>query len=374
MATIKDVAKAAGVGTGTVSRALSGKGYVDSEKKKQIIKIAEQLEYDPSALLKRKNNKKVKSGLIGVVLPNSSQPFFGSFLWHVEQALEMHEYRTVIINVGGSSKKISDAIDLVDKHMLDGLIINADVDKSDIERLRLIPAVSFECEMGEGIPLVASDHIKGGELAAKVKAQRMADALASMLRNAGGTMTTVAHSKEEYARYTEGITDVMSYLGIDTSKDFTVNGMKYSKNKDGWYESEANSDAQAAYEQLKANNRTYQFADEKTKKQIAYISDYYLQTVPESVKAAWQETLEETGFNPFQTDVTSTLTQLSVEQDFLTGGDDNIFGETKESCLAAIDKVLERIENPLAAVTEERAAYLQQEKEFYTVLASKIRE
>ena len=37
-------------------------------------------------------------------------------------------------------------------------------------------------------------------------------------------------------------------------------------------------------------------------------------------------------------------------------------------------QVLERIENPLAAVTEERAAYLQQEKEFYTVLASKIRE
>ena len=51
----------------------------------------------------------------------------------------------------------------------------------------------------------------------------------------------------------------------------------------------------------KVNNRTYQFADEKTKKQIAYMSGYYLQTVPQSVKAAWQETLEETGFNPFQT-------------------------------------------------------------------------
>ena len=94
------------------------------------------------------------------------------------------------------------------------------------------------------------------------------------------------------------------------------------------------------------------------------MSGYYLQTVPQSVKAAWQETLEETGFNPFQTDVSSILTQLSVEQDFLTGGDDNIFGETKESYLAAIDKVLERIENPLAAVTDERAAYLQQEKNF----------
>ena len=37
----------------------------------------------------------------------------------------------------------------------------------------------------------------------------------------------------------------------------------------------------------KANNRTYQFADEKTKKQIAYMSGYYLQTVPQSVKAAY---------------------------------------------------------------------------------------
>lgn len=100
----------------------------------------------------------------------------------------------------------------------------------------------------------------------------MAGELASMLRNAGGTMTTVAHSKEEYAQYIEGITDVMSYLGIDTSKDFTVNGMKYSKNKDGWYESEANSEAQTAYEQLKANNRTYQFADEKTKNRLLILA------------------------------------------------------------------------------------------------------
>ena len=51
--------------------------------------------------------------------------------------------------------------------------------------------------------------------------------------------TDITVSYTHLARYTEGITDVMSYLGIDTSKDFTVNGMKYSKNKDGWYESEA---------------------------------------------------------------------------------------------------------------------------------------
>ena len=124
----------------------------------------------------------------------------------------------------------------------------------------------------------------------------------------------------------------------------------------------------------KANNRTYQFADEKNQKADCLYEWLLPSDSAAECQGAWQETLEETGFNPFQTDVTSILTQLSVEQDFLTGGDDNIFGETKESYLAAIDKVLERIENPLAAVTDERAAYLQQEKEFYTVLASKIRE
>lgn len=47
-----------------------------------------------------------------------------------------------------------------------------------------------------------------------IRAQRMAGSLATMLRNAGGTMNTVADSKEGYGRYTEGISDVMSYLGM----------------------------------------------------------------------------------------------------------------------------------------------------------------
>lgn len=44
----------------------------------------------------------------------------------------------------------------------------------------------------------------------------------------------------------------MGYLGIDASKDFTVNGMKYGRNGNGWYESQADSEAKSAYEMLKA--------------------------------------------------------------------------------------------------------------------------
>ncbi len=43
MASIRDVAKQAGVGVGTVSRALNGTGYVSPYTKKKIEKSAEKL-------------------------------------------------------------------------------------------------------------------------------------------------------------------------------------------------------------------------------------------------------------------------------------------------------------------------------------------
>lgn len=207
---------------------------------------------------------------------------------------------------------------------------------------------------------------------AYLKAQRMADSLATLLHNACGVMKTVAYSQEEYARWTEGVSDVMGYLGIDTSKDFTVNGMKYSRNERGWYESQANREAKDAYEMLKANNRTYTFADEKTRNQIAYISNYYLENTTETLKTAWRKTLEETGVNPFPQGFSGTLSQLAMEQDFATGGNDDIFGSDLESNIAAVRKIVDRLQNPVHAVSEQNAEFVANEKKFYMALLNNM--
>ena len=133
----------------------------------------------------------------------------------------------------------------------------------------------------------------------------------------------------------------------------------------------AKTAAQDAYERQIAANKTYEFADERMKKRITHLSNYYLSTVPESVKEAWQETMEESGVNPFS-DGFSTLAQLVMEQDLMTGGDDNIFGNTIESSLAATKKILDRIENPLGRVDEDKAESLQREKKFYSTLLRKL--
>ena len=187
----------------------------------------------------------------------------------------------------------------------------------------------------------------------------------------GGNVIAVVGYKE-YARWNEGVSDVMGYLGIDASKDFTVNGMKYSRNENGQFESKANSEAKAAYEMLTANNRTYTYADERTRNQIAYISNYYLENATESLKAAWQKTLEETGVNPFPQGFSSTLSQLAMEQGFATGGNDDIFGNDLESNIAVVKKIMEQLENPISMVSERNAEFVADEKTFYQALLNKL--
>ena len=57
----------------------------------------------------------------------------------------------------------------------------------------------------------------------------MAGALATLLRNASGQMNHVGTDSSGIARWNEKVEKVLSYFGIDASKDFTVNGIKYTK-------------------------------------------------------------------------------------------------------------------------------------------------
>ncbi len=200
------------------------------------------------------------------------------------------------------------------------------------------------------------------------KAEGLAGALDTLLRNACGTRKTVAFSQEGYEKWTERVSAVLSYMGIDGGRDFSVNGMKYHKNSEGYWESEESSRAKAAWEMQRADNRTYHFADDRTKSQIAYISGYYLEHASEEMQAAWQKSLEETGVNPFPEDYASTLSKLAMEQDFATGGNDVLFGADRESNIAAVRSILDRIEHPIGDVSEKDQAFRAEEKAFYGAL------
>ncbi len=139
----------------------------------------------------------------------------------------------------------------------------------------------------EGIEISGgnTNHSKASE------AQNMAASLSALLRIAGGTMHTAAFSASEYQKWTNNVSKAMGYLGVDTSKAFTVNGVKFSKNESGCFEPETSAAAKTAYERLKSDSVYHEIA-EITKKRIEYLSNYYLGEVPEEIVSAWNQILE----------------------------------------------------------------------------------
>ena len=96
MATIKDVAKVAGVSIATVSRVIHNKGKVGDVCRARVKKVIVELGYRPnsnaSALASNTSNT------IGVVTPKLSMPFFGSLASGVENGARENNFKLLMAN------------------------------------------------------------------------------------------------------------------------------------------------------------------------------------------------------------------------------------------------------------------------------------
>lgn len=162
---IRDVAAYAGVGIGTVSRALNKTGYVSKETREKIDEAVKVLGYQPNELAR--NLYRNKSGMIGVVVPDLENPFFAKFLKCTEIELYKYGYKAVVCNTVEISNRVVELIGLMKQNVLDGLIVGADppgdVDLKHIGK----PIVSLDRNWGDKIPIVTSDNERGGRLVAE---------------------------------------------------------------------------------------------------------------------------------------------------------------------------------------------------------------
>lgn len=90
MATLKDVAREAGVSVATVSCCLSGAKPVKTETKEKIMDAIERLKYIPNA--SARNLRTTDSRVIGVVLPNIRDHFITEILDGISRTLDEHGY------------------------------------------------------------------------------------------------------------------------------------------------------------------------------------------------------------------------------------------------------------------------------------------
>jgi len=86
MATIKDVAKQAGVTIGTVSRVLNNKKWVSEECRVKVLAAIKDLHYKPQAHARRLRQKHSK--ICGIIAPHHTAIFRSSFFTAILQGLE----------------------------------------------------------------------------------------------------------------------------------------------------------------------------------------------------------------------------------------------------------------------------------------------
>ena len=165
MAGIKDVAKRANVGVGTVSRMLNNSGYVAEETRKKIEIAMEELNYTPNELARNLYRK--RTGIIAVLVPNVSNPFFAEFVDYAEAELYNNGYKMMLCNTTKEHNAELEYLDMLNRHIVDGVITG--VHSLDVEEYRKIhkPIVALDRYLGEDIPVVAVDHREGGRLAAE---------------------------------------------------------------------------------------------------------------------------------------------------------------------------------------------------------------
>lgn len=167
MATIKDIARHAGVSYTTVSHVLNKTRPVSSQARERVLAAAEALAYIPSALARSLRSK--TTGSIGLIIPNNTNPYFSEVARGIEDSCYAAGYSVILCNSDDDPEKQRDYLNVLLTKRCDGLIV-ATLTQTDGELLRKmkVPIVLLDrAPKDMQIDLVAVDNDAGGVLAAQ---------------------------------------------------------------------------------------------------------------------------------------------------------------------------------------------------------------
>jgi LacI family transcriptional regulator len=135
-ATVRDVARLAGVSAMTVSRAINNRPGVSAETRLKIEKAVAELNYAPSKVASSLNSSKTE--LIGMIVPDVSNPFFGPIVRGAETTARKAGFRLLLCNSESDLRLERDYITDLVAHRVEGLIIAPVGDGSEAHLRRLV--------------------------------------------------------------------------------------------------------------------------------------------------------------------------------------------------------------------------------------------
>lgn len=166
-ATIRDVARAAGVGLGTVSRVLNNSPLVSAATRKRVLDVIAELQYTPSQIARSFASGKTLT--VGTIAPFFTRPSVVERLRGIEATLADNSYDLVVFNVETVERRDSCLQEVPRRDRTDGvLIISLSLHSEEVATLQStgVPVVLIDACADE-LPSVLIDDVRGGELATR---------------------------------------------------------------------------------------------------------------------------------------------------------------------------------------------------------------
>jgi LacI family transcriptional regulator len=166
MATIRDVAKLAGVAPITVSRALNNSGYVSQATRERVKAAIEELGYVPNML--GPSLRFQQTMILAVVITDITNPFWTTVTRGIEDVAHANGYSTILCNTDESESKQEQYLQMLLRRRVDGiLLVPACSETKSIEMIKKqdIPVVVLDRQIGNlDVDVVRADSEEGAFL------------------------------------------------------------------------------------------------------------------------------------------------------------------------------------------------------------------
>ena len=147
--TIKDIAKALGLSTSTVSRALRDSYEISPETKKLVLEYAQKINYHPNPIALSLKERRSRS--IGVIVAEIANSFFSQAINGIESIANINGYNVIISQSRESFERELSNLQYLTSRSIDGLIISVSTETKNFGFLEDLHE--------KGMPIVFFDRI-----------------------------------------------------------------------------------------------------------------------------------------------------------------------------------------------------------------------
>lgn len=167
--TIKDVAKKAGVGIGTVSRVINNQKAVGDKTRDKVLGAMKELNYSPNNMASQLRKNKTK--IIALLVPVISHPFFAKLAYFIEDEADKFGYTVLLVSSQQRVEKEEEIISRIKRREVDGAVFVTHF-MHDEKMFKDCPIVSIDRTFGKDVPYVTSNNYEATKKALEYMIER----------------------------------------------------------------------------------------------------------------------------------------------------------------------------------------------------------